>query len=194
MKILRKIVKYTFLAGVIAYISIDIWIYFRYKSEGADKSLTWYSRIYSEMPGDSIPDNVINAYEKVYPGSLTNHIYPDFAWLVFTRLNRKNLIQELLAYDIRHCNTIELISFANQLDNKLSQKQCIYLYLRRFDFLNQAEGINQAAEIYYSKSVKELTEIECLELAIMTKNPSLYDKFTRQAELDKKVKEVMSRK
>ena len=153
--------------------------------------MTWTTRIYSSIPSDSIPDNLIKAYEKVFPSSLTNKIYPDAIWWVFkTSGQRQSYVQLDLAYDIGHCGTLKLISIANQIDNKLTQQQCMYAYLSKFDFLNNARGIKKATKLYYNKNIQDLNERECLELVIMTKNPSLFNKYRNQDKLDIEVNKV----
>ena len=80
---LKKIIKYIFGVFVLLYLSLDIYIYSKYNEENTVEALTWTTRIYSSIPSDSIPDNLIKAYEKVFPSSLTNKIYPDAIWWVF---------------------------------------------------------------------------------------------------------------
>lgn len=186
----KKIIKYIFGTLVLLYLSLDIYIYFKYNDSDTAKALAWTTRIYSSIPADSIPDNIINAYGKVFPNSLTNKIYPDLIWFLTARGQRQTYAQLDLAYDIGHCNTLKLISIANQVDNRLTQKQCIYAYLSRFDFLNTARGIKRAAKLYYNKNIQDLNERECLELVIMTKNPSLFNKYSHLDKLDAEVDKV----
>jgi len=186
----KKIIKYSFWTFILLYLSIDFYIVINYYGTKTAKILAWETSIYSSIPNDSIPDNIIDAYEKVFPNSLTNKIYPDLVWFLAIRGQRQSYVQLDLAYDIGHCGSIKLISIANQIDNKLTQKQCIYAYLSRCDFLNKARGLEKAAKIYYNKRVQDLNERECLELVIMTKNPSLFDKFRHQDKLDEEVNKV----
>ena len=66
----------------------------------------------------------------------------------------------------------------------------MYAYLSKFDFLNNARGIKKATKLYYNKNIQDLNERECLELVIMTKNPSLFNKYRNQDKLDIEVNKV----
>jgi hypothetical protein len=187
----KKIIKYILGTSVLLYLSLDIYIYFKYNDNHTVEVLTWTTRTISSIPNDSIPDNIINAYGKVFPNSLTNKIYPDAIWWFLKASNqRQSYVQLDLAYDIHPCNTIKLISIANQVDNELTQKQCIYAYLSRCYYSNNARGIKEAANLYYNKNIQDLNERECLELVIMTKNSSLFDKYRHQDKLDEEVNKV----
>ncbi len=143
--------------------------------------------MYSSIEIDSIPKNIVNAYNKVYPNSLTNKVFPDIIWFFSSRSKRQNYIQLDLAYEVGHYSDFKLTSIANQLDNCLTQEQCIYAYLSKFYFTGSCRGIKKTAHLFYNKNIEELNERECLELVIMTKNPSLYNKDRHQSELDKAV-------
>lgn len=188
----KKIIKYVFLTFVLLYLSFDFYLYNKYNDKSTVEVLTWTTRIYSSIPIENIPNNLIQAYGKVFPHSLTNKIYPDAIWwFLIANRHRQSYVQLDLAYDVGHCNTLKLISIANQLDNALTQEQCIYAYLSRFHFLNNVRGIEKAASAYYNKNILKLNERECLELVIMTKNPSLFNKFKNQDRLDEEVNKLI---
>lgn len=187
----RKIIKYSLVFFVLLYASVDIYIYFCNNDDQTANALAGATRIYSAIPDDSIPDNIINAYGKVFPNALTNKIYPDLLWSVLAQRHDNCYVQINFAYDITKTGGFKLISVANQLDNRLTKKQCIYGYLCRFDYLHEVRGIVDAAKTYYSKDLKSLTETECLELVIMTKNPALFDKSRHQDKLDEEVKKAL---
>jgi hypothetical protein len=187
----RKIIKYSFGFFFLFYMSVDIYIYFCYTGGRTAKALVWATSIYSAIPDDSIPDNIINAYGKVFPNSMTNKIYPDLLWCLFTLRHNNSYVQVNFAYDITTATRLKLISVANQIDNRLTKKQCIYGYLCEFDYWSNLRGINRAAKTYYHKDLKGLSETECLELVIMTKNPALFDKSRHQDKLDQEVNKVL---
>ena len=64
---------------------------------------------------------------------------------------------------------------AEQLERLYSKDEIITMYLNRFDFLNNAVGIQSAARIYFSTTPKELKLEEAAMLVGMCKNPSLYN-------------------
>ena len=49
------------------------------------------------------------------------------------------------------------------------------MYLNKFDFLNNAVGINSAASVYFGKSPSQLNIQESAMLVGMAKNPSLFN-------------------
>jgi hypothetical protein len=144
---------------------------------------------------DSIPSNLISAYEKVYPGSLEVNAWPDPIWYYFTC--EKHYPQKELAAHIHimEKNSIlrglQAISVINQIDNRLSNKQCIYAHLNMMDYTNMGIGLDEASKIYYNKTVEELSDKECLEIVIMSRNPALYNKIRHPEILEEKVKEYL---
>jgi len=64
---------------------------------------------------------------------------------------------------------------ATRLEKRYTKNEIITMYFNRFDFLNQAIGINTASRIYFNKDAKQLTVEEAALLVGMAKNPSLYN-------------------
>ncbi len=64
---------------------------------------------------------------------------------------------------------------AIRLEKRYTKKEIITMYLNKFDFLNQAIGINTAARIYFNKEAKYLNIEESAMLVGMAKNPSFYN-------------------
>jgi penicillin-binding protein 1A len=64
---------------------------------------------------------------------------------------------------------------AVKLERYYTKEEIINLYLNKFDFLNNAVGIQSAARVYFSKSPKELRTEEAAMLIGMCKNPSYYN-------------------
>jgi len=64
---------------------------------------------------------------------------------------------------------------ATRLEKRYTKNEIITMYLNKFDFLNQAIGINTAARIYFNKEAKSLNIEESAMLVGMAKNPSLYN-------------------
>jgi hypothetical protein len=187
----KRIFKYTVLVCSFLYLSIDVYIYLSYKRCRFPEVLPGLINRYSKIPNDRIPQNIIEAYETVFPGTLSSGFYPDLAWLVMTRLQQKCFIQLELASLVAHDSGLSLFSLANQLDNRLTHEQCIYAYLSEMHFNHFADGVDSAATIYYHKPLKKLNKRECLELVIISENPSLYDKWRNQELIDAKVKRYL---
>lgn len=64
---------------------------------------------------------------------------------------------------------------AVQLERYYTKEEIINLYLNKFDFLNNAVGIQSAAKVYFNKLPKDLTIEEAATLIGMCKNPSYFN-------------------
>ncbi|HAW52462.1 MAG TPA: penicillin-binding protein [Flavobacteriales bacterium] len=64
---------------------------------------------------------------------------------------------------------------AVRLERQYTKNEIIAMYLNRFDFLNNAVGIESAAKVYFNKLPAELDLVESATLIGMAKNPSLFN-------------------
>lgn len=64
---------------------------------------------------------------------------------------------------------------AARLEKNYTKEEILTMYLNKFDFLNNAVGINSAAQVYFGKTPKELELHEAAMLIGMAKNPSLFN-------------------
>lgn len=64
---------------------------------------------------------------------------------------------------------------ALRLERSYTKEEIIAMYLNKFDFIYDADGIKAAAEIYFGKDQKDLNVEEAAMLVGMLKNPSLYN-------------------
>jgi penicillin-binding protein 1A len=71
---------------------------------------------------------------------------------------------------------------ASRLERHYTKEEIIALYLNRYDFINQAVGIESAANVYFNKPASELNVQESAMLVGMLKNSALYNPL-RRAEL-----------
>ncbi|MDL2215039.1 transglycosylase domain-containing protein [Dysgonomonas sp. OttesenSCG-928-M03] len=62
-----------------------------------------------------------------------------------------------------------------QLERYYTKEEILNLYLNKFDFLNNAVGIQSAAKVYFNKIPMELTIEEAATLIGMCKNPALFN-------------------
>ena len=95
-------------------------------------------------------------------------------------------------YDL-HINyraTIDKWNLGVALDKDASPKKCLDYYLSKFYFLYNTFGIQNASRFYYQKDLEQLTDDEMLELAIMTLNPSFYNKIRNPERLQRMVEEI----
>ncbi|CAI8158268.1 MAG: Penicillin-binding protein 1A [Crocinitomicaceae bacterium] len=68
---------------------------------------------------------------------------------------------------------------ASKLEKNYTKEEILSMYLNKFDFLNNAVGINSAAQVYFNKLPKELDLHESAMLIGMAKNPSLFNPVRR---------------
>lgn len=64
---------------------------------------------------------------------------------------------------------------AVRLERQYTKSEIIAMYLNRFDFLNNAVGIESAARVYFNKQPDELDIVESATLVGMAKNPSVFN-------------------
>jgi penicillin-binding protein 1A len=66
-----------------------------------------------------------------------------------------------------------------QLERQYTKDEIIAMYLNRFDWINQAVGINSAARVYFSTTPDSLKIEEAALLVGMCKNPALFNPLRR---------------
>ena len=68
---------------------------------------------------------------------------------------------------------------ALQFEKKYTKEEIIEWYLNTIYLGEGAYGIKSAADVYFAKSLDQLTVAECASLISITNNPSLYDPYIR---------------
>ncbi|MEC7415281.1 MAG: transglycosylase domain-containing protein, partial [Bacteroidota bacterium] len=68
---------------------------------------------------------------------------------------------------------------AVQLERRYTKKEILAMYLNKYDFGYQADGIRSAAKIFFNKTPQQLTIEESATLVGMLKNSSLYNPIRR---------------
>lgn len=96
-------------------------------------------------------------------------ISQQLAKLLFTKNPAENLTERA-----KQKITVEWVT-AVKLEKLYSKDEIIQLYLNKFDFLNNAVGINSAAQVYFGKTPKVLNIEEAALLIGMLKNPASYN-------------------
>jgi penicillin-binding protein 1A len=66
---------------------------------------------------------------------------------------------------------------ARRMENALTKKEILYLYLNQIYLGHRAYGVEAAAQNYFDKSVEELTLAECAILAGLPQAPSRYSPY-----------------
>jgi len=81
---------------------------------------------------------------------------------------------------------------ATRLEKNYTKEEIITMYFNKFDFLNNAVGINSASQVYFGKTPKELELHEAAMLVGMAKNPSLFNPLRREDDVIKRREVVLS--
>ena len=68
---------------------------------------------------------------------------------------------------------------ASRLERHYTKEEIVALYLNRYDFINQAVGIESAANVYFNKGASDLNVQESAMLVGMLKNSALYNPLRR---------------
>ena len=68
---------------------------------------------------------------------------------------------------------------AVRLERRYTKEEIISMYLNKFDFLNNGDGIKAAAEVYFSESQDSLSLEQAATLIGMLKNPALFNPLSR---------------
>ncbi len=141
----------------------------------------------------ALPDRFYELYNKVYSQSLEKGQFYYF-------LKRNKGFSEcpcrIAAYHVSLLSPlygVGYVSVAFWLEDKVSQKECLNYYVSKQDFTSRIFGLSQASEFYFDKPMEQLTDRETVELILMMRNPSYFDKRRYSDRLDRYVDETMDR-
>lgn len=108
-------------------------------------------------------------------GAAMNYIFDfdeEFGGSTITQQLIKN-VTERDEYSLER--KLQEILWALDLETKMSKSEILTHYLNIINLSNGCYGVGAAAEYYFSKSVSELSLLECASVAAITNNPSYYD-------------------
>ena len=93
----------------------------------------------------------------------------------------KQLFTEKKAQSLRERMVQKLKEWiiAIRLEQRYTKEEIMAMYLNKYDFLNDGDGIKAAAENYFGKSQRELNVVESAMLVGMLKNSSLFNPVRR---------------
>ncbi len=150
------------------------------------------NRIWAKL--EEIPDNMINATVAIEDKRFFEHQGVDwrrtiracgamffgsgdtFGGSTITQQLIKNLTGDK---DVTVRRKLQEIFRALQFERKYTKEEIIEWYLNTIYLGEGAYGIKSAANVYFAKSLDELTIAECASLISITNNPSLYDPYIR---------------
>ncbi|WP_313112212.1 penicillin-binding protein 1A [Aequorivita sediminis] len=151
----------------------------------------FYKENRTPIPYDSLPDHLINALIATEDVRFYDHsgidgrgtlraiaflgsrggastISQQLAKLFFTEQVSRNKFQ-------RGLQKVKEWIIATRLERRYTKEEIITMYFNEYDFVNQAVGIESAANIYFDKPPSQLSTIESATLVGMFKNASLYN-------------------
>lgn len=81
---------------------------------------------------------------------------------------------------------------AVQLERRYTKNEILSLYLNKYDFGYQADGVRSAAKIFFNKTPKDLSIEESAALVGMLKNSSLYNPIRRPERVEERLNIVFN--
>ncbi|MFD0975366.1 transglycosylase domain-containing protein [Salinimicrobium gaetbulicola] len=128
-----------------------------------------------------IPDNFVEVFEKVYPRSIDGNYWTYFVERTFSDSNRKCpckmaalfIPNEKIDYSRGYYSTMPGM-IALELEDYVSQKECLNYVYNNFQFGNDIIGVRSASENFFNKSLEELNQKEIVSILTMLENPVLY--------------------
>jgi 1A family penicillin-binding protein len=78
---------------------------------------------------------------------------------------------------------LEEAKLALEFEKQYTKQQILEMYFNEIYFGNGAQGIVQAARLYFDKSPEDLTDGECILLAGVPKNPGRYNPFGKPVDV-----------
>lgn len=141
------------------------------------------------LPYEEIPEKVVQAFVAAEDNTFFEHHGLNYlamfrAFVANVRAGRKaqgasTITQQvartlLLSSEKTYLRKLKEMILAQQMEDHLSKKEILYLYLNQIYLGEGAYGVEAAAQVYYRKSVKELTVPEAAILAGLPQAPSRY--------------------
>ncbi len=162
-----------------------------YKRVHGDENRIWISL-------KKIPENLQNAFIAIEDQDFRNHGGVDWQRTFMALANQvfefsgtefggstitQQLIKNITSDKARdYKRKVREIIRALSIENELSKDQILEAYLNTIALGNGINGVQVAANNYFSKEVDELTLAECAAIAAITKNPSKYNPISDMEE------------
>ncbi len=163
-----------------------------YNDEGKQIDNIYYTENRRIIKYDEMPKNLINAFIAIEDKTFWKH--HGFNWVrmigaVFSSITgngqisgtstiTQQLSRNVYLPEVKSERTIKRkfleMYYAARIEHALSKKQIIEAYLNTIYLGHGCYGVNSAANTYFSKSVKDLTLLECASLAALPQAPHNY--------------------
>ncbi len=177
----------------------DEWEEFEYLSSGGN-------RIWTDI--DTIPNYLEDAFIAIEDQRFMSHHGVDWKRTTGAVLNEvfkggstyggSSITQQLVKNltgerDRKYMRKIKEIIRALVVETKLSKQQILELYLNSIYLGQGCNGVEAAAQVYFNKSVSELTLAESASIAGITQYPALYDPFQNKEKNIEKQRVVLGK-
>lgn len=159
------------------------------------------------VPLDKVPKDLINAFISMEDRRFRSHWGVDMfrvAKAMFINLKAGRIVQgastitQQLARNLfltperSWIRKLKEAILAVQIERLYSKDEILELYLNQILFPNGVYGVEAASELYFGKSVEEITLPEACMLAAMPKAPSLYSPYTNLEMLTRRMELVLN--
>ncbi len=111
---------------------------------------------------------VLSGNHKGGGSTITQQLAKQLYTKISARDNRKRVLEKFNEWVI-----------AVKLEKSYSKDEIMAMYLNKYDFLNNADGVYSASKVYFSTTPDSLTLTEAATLVGMLKNSSLYNPLRR---------------
>lgn len=192
--LIQKTLKYIGIFAVILFVGFFLWLQFGIYviTNGAEREA--YIKVVTAAP--QLPKNFIKVYSKVYPERINGNVYKLILYRFFgERYNIPSLdISQHYMSSRRRGDLYNIVVITSYTERNFSQEQCLNFYFQYLDFTHNNIGIEAASQYFYKQPLNGLSDEQILELIVMEKNPSLYDRNKRDNGLFRGAYDVLKHK
>ncbi len=163
-----------------------------YNDEGKQIDNIFYTENRKIVKYEDMPEDLINSFVAIEDKTFWKH--HGFNWTRMVgavlssltgsgRISGTSTITQQLARNVYLADTKSVRSikrkllemyYANRLEHSLSKEEIIEAYLNTIYLGHGCYGVNAAARTYFSKSVKDLSLVQCASLAALPQSPDTY--------------------
>ncbi len=138
-----------------------------------------------------LPGNFLKVYDAAYPKSLYGNYWGYiFEKLIDNKSERKCPCRKVIYFVDRELTfpAIAEPQIGLEIEDYLSQTECLQYILSNFEFMNGVIGIENVSTELFGKPLLKLSDVEIVELLVIMKNPVYYKKHpdSEMFELERK--------
>ncbi len=182
MKLVKLFIKLLALGILLVVLGVTSFvIYLENTGNELISEETKLSLINSAKDTQPIPNNFQEAYNTLYTNSLEDNFWGYVIdRILYTDSKQKCPCKELASTletnsPVNQPEYIAVLQIALQIEDYLTQKECLKLIINRLDFLYDVRGIRSASEYYFNKKIEDLNTAELAGIFALMKNPAFYN-------------------